>query len=83
MRTTLGYLGFALLLRRPCLACTAGTFAFAEAAGGGPKNLWPSVERELLIGATTLPLVYVDTGAGWLDQVVATDAYDTGLGACA
>ncbi|CAK0837444.1 unnamed protein product, partial [Prorocentrum cordatum] len=83
MRAVLGHLCFAFLLRRPCLSCIAASFAFAEAAGGEPKNLWPSVKRELLIAAAILPLVYADLGAGWLDQVVATDACDTGLGVCA
>ncbi|CAK0801976.1 unnamed protein product, partial [Prorocentrum cordatum] len=83
MRAMLGHLCFAFLLRRPCLSCVAASFAFAEAAGGGPKNLWPSAKRELLIAAAILPLVYADLGAGWLDQVVATDACDTGLGVCA
>ncbi|CAK0831748.1 unnamed protein product [Prorocentrum cordatum] len=54
-----------------------------KAAGGGPKNLWLNVGRELLIAAALLPLVYADIGAGWLDQVVATDACHTGLGSCA
>ncbi|CAK0895237.1 unnamed protein product, partial [Prorocentrum cordatum] len=83
MRAILGHLCFAFLLRRPCLSCIAASFAFAEAAGGEPKNLWPSVKRELLIAAAILPRAYADIGAGWLDQVVATDACDTGLGVCA
>ncbi|CAK0887158.1 unnamed protein product, partial [Prorocentrum cordatum] len=62
MRAMLGHLCFAFLLRRPCLSCIAASFAFAEAAGGGPENLWPSVKRELLIAAAILPLVHADDG---------------------
>ena len=82
MRAVLGHLCFAFLLRRPCLSCLAASFAFAESAGNEAKNVWPSVKRELLIAAAILPLVYADFGAGWLDQVVATDASQTGLGVC-
>ncbi|CAK0909748.1 unnamed protein product [Prorocentrum cordatum] len=83
MQFALGHLCFACLLRRPCLSCIAASPAFAEAAGGEPKDLWRNVKRELLIAAALLPLVYADIGVGWLDQVVATDACDPGLGACA
>ncbi|CAK0853814.1 unnamed protein product [Prorocentrum cordatum] len=82
MRAILGHLCFAFLLRRPCLSCIAAAFAFAESAGNDCENIWPSVKRGLLIAAAILPLVYADISAGWLHQVVATDASTTGLGVC-
>ncbi|CAK0872258.1 unnamed protein product [Prorocentrum cordatum] len=75
-----GHLCFAFLLWRPCQSRLVAP-AFAESAGEGAQSIWHSVKRKLLIAAAIRCLVYAGLGPGWLDQVVATDASQTCLGA--
>ncbi|CAK0899033.1 unnamed protein product, partial [Prorocentrum cordatum] len=58
-------------------------YAFVRKNCTQEERLWASVRRELSLWDGLAPLLWRDLRAGWSDEVVAVDASEWGLGACA
>jgi len=82
LRSMLGHLTWAALLRREALAFVNHCYAFAEAAGTRVVPLWASVRQELSDLLAVLPLLRADVGAEWDEVAVCSDASPFGIGVC-
>ncbi|CAK0818121.1 unnamed protein product [Prorocentrum cordatum] len=79
----LGHLVFLSLVRREGLSLFWSCYAFVRKNYTQEERLWASVRRELSLWDGLAPLLWRDLRAGWSDEVVAVDASEWGLGACA
>ena len=67
------------LLHRPALALFNAVYAFCHTdAPDRPRRLWPSVQQELNDAVAVLPLVRSDLSRPVAEQLLQTDACDTG-----
>ena len=68
-----------LLLHRPALALLNAVYAFCHTdSPDRPRRLWPSVKQELSDAVAVLPLVRSDLSRPVAEQLLQTDACDTG-----
>ena len=68
-----------LLLHRPALALLNAVYAFCRTdSPDRPRRLWPSVQQELNDAVAVLPLVRSDLSRPVAEQLLQTDACDTG-----
>ncbi|CAK0824773.1 unnamed protein product, partial [Prorocentrum cordatum] len=79
----LGHLVFLSLVRREGLSLFWSCYAFVRKNCTQDVRLWASVRRELSLWDGLAPLLWRVLRAGWSDEVVAVDASEWGLGACA
>ena len=67
------------LLHRPSLALFNAVYAFCHTEWPErPRRLWPSVQQELRDAVAVLPLVRSDLSRAVAEQLIQTDACDTG-----
>ena len=67
------------LLHRPSLAVFNAVYAFCHSESPEtPRRLWPSVLQELEDAVAVLPLVRSDLSRPVAEQLIQTDACDTG-----
>ena len=67
------------LLHRPSLALFNAVYAFCHTEWPErPRRLWPSVQQELRDAVAVLPLVRSDLSRAVAEQLLQTDACDTG-----
>lgn len=65
---------WAMLVRRPSLACFSAVYRFIECAQGSRFNIWPSVRTELRAIVYLAPLLIASLKDVWSHNVIATDA---------
>ena len=79
IESLVGKLTHWLLLHRPALALFNAVYAFCHTdSPERPRRLWPSVQQELNDAVAVLPLVRSDLSRPVAEQLVQTDACDTG-----
>jgi hypothetical protein len=79
----LGKWTWAMLVRRPALACFGSVYRFVDTARSRRFRIWRSVEWELRIAMGLAPLLYANIAAPWAPIIVATDASEYGQGVVA
>ena len=80
--SVVGHYTWLALLRRPALCIFDKAYAFIRGGGDEPRSLPGAARREIETAIGLLPLLVCDWKATWCDNVLATDASETGYGIC-
>jgi hypothetical protein len=62
------------MVRRCAFSVVRAVYRFIETAGHKTIDIWPSGAKELKVAMGLAPLLFTSLGAGWVPQVVASDA---------
>ena len=71
------------LPRRPAFSVFSAVYRFIASAKRKPRQIWPSVEKELRVMMGLAPVLHASLRAPWFSYVLATDASTIGQGVVA
>ncbi len=80
LEVLVGHYTFLALVRRPLLAFMLSVYAIIQKDYRRPRQLWPSIIRELRWMRATCPLILCDLAAPVLCRVMVSDASLDGQG---